>query len=154
VAKNDALSDFGYPVVDIPPSVTDAGAAVRFLVAQFVHSGQLNKMDADVVACDISRREVIDGPAGATRGFAIAHTRSASVAEVLGIVGRCTVPIAWPAARVIPGWNDEPAQVVCLLVKPASKPREGLRTLEEVARQIRTRISQLAEYPLPEFRES
>jgi mannitol/fructose-specific phosphotransferase system IIA component (Ntr-type) len=129
---SDGADNFGYPVVDLPPSVVSSPeATVKFLVGQLVQSGRLRSEDADRVVCQILHRESL-GSTGIGHGFALPHSKSDVVGEVLGIVGRSATPVNWPGTV-----DTEPVRVVCLLVPPASEPTAYLRALEAVVRQIR-----------------
>ena len=129
---SDAAGSFGFPVVDLPPSaVSSPEAAVTFLVGQLVQSGRLQPENADRVVCQVLQRES-QGSTGVGRGFALPHSKSDVVGEVLGVVGRSAVPVTWPGAV-----DAEPVRVVCLLVTPASEPRASMRALEAVARHLR-----------------
>ena len=124
--------DLGFPVVDLPTSaVSSPEAAVRFLVGQLVQSGRLAPERAETVTRQVLRRES-HGSTGIGRGIAVPHARSDAVAEVLGVVGRAEPPVAWPGAA-----DAAPVRVVCLLVTPASDPRECLRALEAAVRRLR-----------------
>jgi len=129
---SDGSGNFGYPVVDLPPSaVSSPEGTVKFLVGQLVQSGRLRPEDADRVVCQVLHRESL-GSTVIGRGFALPHSKSDVVGEVLGIVGRSAVPVRW---------NDElaaePVRVVCLLVTPAFEPGVSLRALERLSRQMR-----------------
>jgi mannitol/fructose-specific phosphotransferase system IIA component (Ntr-type) len=127
----DAASDFGYPVVDLPPNVVSSpDAVVKFLVGQFVEAGHLHSNVADRVICQVLHRESL-GSTAVGHGFALPHSKSDVVEEVLGVVGRSSVPVTWPGPV-----DADPVLVICLLVTPASKPGESFRALEVVARQM------------------
>jgi nitrogen PTS system EIIA component len=134
VIVSDAAGRFGYPVVDLPPSVASSReATVRFLVERLVDSGRLQPENADRVVCQVLHRESL-GSTGIGRGFALPHSKSDLVREVLGIVGRSVEPVTWPGAV-----DEEPVRVVCLLVTPALEPHASMRALEAVVRQIKDR---------------
>src|SRR5262245_26589747 len=129
---SDAADNFGFSVVDLPPSVVSSPEAiVKFLVDQLVQSGRVQAEKAGRVVCQVLHRESL-GSTGVGRGFALPHSKSDVVNEVLGIVGRSTVPVAWPAAL-----DAEPVHVVCLLITPAGEPGASMRALEAVARKMR-----------------
>jgi PTS system fructose-specific IIA component/PTS system nitrogen regulatory IIA component len=128
----DSPSSFGFPLVELPSSVASSlEATVRFLVGQLVQSKRLAPENADRVVCQVLHRESL-GSTGIGRGFALPHSKSDVVGEVLGIVGRSARPITWPGA-----FDGEPIRVVCLLVTPASEPGVALRALVSMSRQIR-----------------
>jgi mannitol/fructose-specific phosphotransferase system IIA component (Ntr-type) len=129
---SDSASSFSYPVVDLPPSVVSSPeAVVRFLVGQLVQSGRLRPENADRVVCQVLHRESV-GSTAIGGGFALPHSKSDFVSEVLGVVGRSAVPVQWPGAT-----DDKPVHVICLLVTPAFEPAAALRALENVSRQMR-----------------
>jgi mannitol/fructose-specific phosphotransferase system IIA component (Ntr-type) len=121
---------YGFPVVDLPPATSSHEAAVRFLVGQLVQSGRLQPMHADRVVCQVLHRESRFSTA-VGGGFALPHSKSDVVSEVLGIVGRSTVALTWPGAV-----DAQPVRVVWLLVTPESAPHEYLRALQAVAREV------------------
>ncbi len=128
----DAADGFGFPVVDLPTSVVSSPeAAVRFLVGKLVESQQVTPENADRIICQVLHRESL-GSTALGRGYALPHSKSDVVDEVLGIVGRSAVPINWPGAV-----DGESVRVVCLLVTPALEPEAALRALTVAARQIR-----------------
>jgi PTS system fructose-specific IIA component/PTS system nitrogen regulatory IIA component len=128
---SDPASDLGFPVVDLPPSAgSSPEVAVRFLVGQLVESGRLRAEHAERVTCQVLRRES-QGSTGIGRGVAVPHSKSDAVDRVLGIVGRSGMPVVWPGAL-----DAVPVRIVCLLVTPASDPRECLRALETVVRRL------------------
>ena len=104
---------------------------MQFLVGRLVQSGRLPPGNADRVVCQVLRRESL-GSTGVGRGFALPHSESDVVGEVLGVVGRSAVPVTWPGAV-----DAEPVRTVCLLVTPAFDPGASMRALEAVVRQIR-----------------
>ena len=128
----DAADRFGFPIVDLPLSaVLSPDATVKFLVGQLVLSGRLRPENAERVICQVLHRESL-GSTGVGGGFALPHSKSDVVGEVLGIIGKSAVPVAWPGTV-----DEQPVQMVCLLVTPVMEPRASMRALEAVARQIR-----------------
>ena len=128
---SDPTSNFGFPVVDLPPAATSSHeAAVRFLVGQLVQSGRLQPMHADRVVCEVLHREWL-GSTGVGGGFALPHSKSDVVSDVVGIVGRSTVAMTWPGAV-----DAQPVRVVCLLVTPESGRHASMRALQAVAREV------------------
>jgi mannitol/fructose-specific phosphotransferase system IIA component (Ntr-type) len=131
VIMSDPTGNFGFPVVDLPPAATCSHEdAVRFLVGQLVQSGRLQPMHAYRVICQVLHREWL-ASTGVGGGFAVPHSKSDVVSDVLGIVGRSTVAMTWPGAV-----DAQPVRVVCLLVTPASAPHASLRALQAVAREV------------------
>lgn len=120
------------PNVDIPLSAAvSPEATVKFLVGQLVLSGRLQPEKADRVVCQLLHRESL-GSTAIGNGYSLPHSKSDVVGEVLGIVGHSAVPIPWPGSV-----DDQPVQLVYLLITPASEPRASMRALEAVAREIR-----------------
>jgi 2-O-A-mannosyl-D-glycerate-specific PTS system IIC component len=129
---SDLPERFGYPVVDLPSSIAlSPEATVRFLVGQLVHSGRLRPEHADRVVCQVLHRES-QGSTAIGRGFALPHSKSDVVGEVLGIVGQSAVPVDWPKDAGV-----DHVRVVCVLVTPASEPQAGLRALESLSPQMK-----------------
>lgn len=130
---SDGAGRFGHPVVDLPPSVVPSPEAiVKFLVSQLVQSRRLRPEHADRVVCQVLHRESL-GSTNIGRGFAIPHSKSDVVGEVLGIVGHSAVPVTWTG-----GMDAEAVRVVCLLVAPTFEPGTFLRALETLSRQMRS----------------
>ena len=131
LSMSDPTGNFGFPVVDLAPAAASSPeAAVRFLVGQLVHSGRLQPMHADRVVCQVLQRESRFSTA-VGGGFALPHTKSDVVSEVLGIVGRSTVALTWPGAL-----DAQPVRMVWLLVTPESAPDASRRALQAVAREV------------------
>jgi mannitol/fructose-specific phosphotransferase system IIA component (Ntr-type) len=129
---SDLADRIGFPVVDLPPSVASSPeTTVRFLIGQLVHSGRLRPEDADQVVCQVLHRESL-GSTAIGRGFALPHSKSDVVGEVVGIVGQSAVPVTWPGAVDV-----EHVRVVCLLITPAFEPEASIRALEAVSRQMK-----------------
>jgi len=119
----ESTDEFRYPVVALPDSAMSPDAIVKFLVEHLVKLGRLQSKLADQVVCQVLRRES-QGSTNVGRGFALPHSKSNAVKEVLGVFGRSTIPVAWPGPA-----DSEPVHVVCLLVTPA---------LETVAKHLRS----------------
>ncbi len=127
-----AADGFGYPLVDLPPSaIGSPEAAVAYLVEQLVKAGHIQAAYAHRVLFEVLKRES-QGSTGIGRGFAIPHTKSNFVSQVVGIVGQSGVPIPWPGTL-----DGEPVRGVCLLVTPTAAPGSCLRALEAVSRRMR-----------------
>lgn len=127
----DPTGAFGFAVVDLPATASSSReAAVRFLVECLVQSGRLQPMHADRVVRRVLHREAI-ASTGVGSGFAVPHSKSDAVSEVLGIVGRSTVALTWPGAA-----DAQPVRVVCLLITPESAPGKSLQALQAVALEV------------------
>jgi PTS system fructose-specific IIA component/PTS system nitrogen regulatory IIA component len=131
-AVSDNASRFGYPVVEMPEWASSSPeAAVKFLVEQMVQLGQLPADKADDVVRSVVKREAM-GTTAIGRGVAMPHSKSDTVSDVRGVVGRAAVAVKWPGAM-----DEEPVKVVCLMITPLANPRATLQALEAAVRAFR-----------------
>lgn len=128
----DNATRFGYPVVVMPEwASASPEAAVKFLVGQLAQSGRLPAGRAEEVVNAVLKRETL-GTTAIGRGVAMPHSKSDTVAEVQGVVGKAAVPVKWPGAM-----DEEPVMVVCLMITPVANPRATLLALEAAVRAFR-----------------
>jgi mannitol/fructose-specific phosphotransferase system IIA component (Ntr-type) len=132
----DKSPEFDFPVVDMPPSAcASPHAAVSYLVGRLADAGHVRPADVPRLAGEVLARESQSSTA-VGRGVAVPHAKSEVVGHLVGIIGRCPVPIPWPGA------GEEQVRTVCLLVTTGSDPGGSLRALAAI-------VSQLAKPPGP-----
>lgn len=125
-------SIFGFPVIDLPTSaVASPEAAIRFLVEHLVQRGRILPQNAERIVHQVLQREAL-GSTAIGRGVAIPHCKSDVVDDLVGAVGRSSIPISWPNAL-----DGKPVHVVCFLTCAADRPGGVLRKLEEISLKLR-----------------
>jgi PTS system fructose-specific IIA component/PTS system nitrogen regulatory IIA component len=112
--------------------VKTAEEAIRTLVERLAESGRLRRDDCEGVVSAILKRESL-GSTGIGRGVAIPHTKWPGIVRVVGTVGRV------PSGVDFNSLDGMPVYVICLILAPADRPRESLRALEAISRQLRER---------------
>jgi nitrogen PTS system EIIA component len=85
----------------------------------------------DVLAA-LSRREEL-GSTGVGEGVALPHARLEAIRDPFGLFARLRDPIDFGAV------DDQPVDLVFLLLLPAGPPADHLNTLATVARRLRDR---------------
>jgi len=102
--------------------------AVTHLVGTLAEAG-------DVIATDDLVREVMrreaEGSTAVGGGLVIPHARSGQLDSMRIAVATLTAPLAIPAT------DDQPVDVIILLVGPTGDPRQMLRVLARLARLVR-----------------
>src|SRR5262245_49862206 len=101
-------SDFGFPVVAVPPTATIPDAVVRFLVGELVAADRIPPAAGQRVVEAVLRRETL-GSTGIGKGLAIPHAKSDDVTDAVVVIGRLPTPIDWSAI------DGEPVNLVCLI---------------------------------------
>lgn len=102
--------------------------AVEALVNQLVDAGEAS--DPVALLTEIMRREE-EGSTAIGGGLVIPHARFARVERVRVAVATLAVPLEIPAE------DDQPVDIVILLVGPEGDPRQMLRVLARLARLVR-----------------
>lgn len=126
-----ADSMFGFPVIELPGSAAAAPeAAIRFLIDQLVQMGRIFPQHADRVVYQVFESL---GYTAIGQGVAVPHACSDVVVdELVGAVGKSSIPVPWPKAR-----DDKPVHVVCLMVYAADHSREAVPRLLEICRKLK-----------------
>ena len=106
-------------------SVADA---VSQLVDRLTAAGDV--ADGDGLIAEVLRREK-DGSTAIGGGLVIPHGRYEGVAAVRVAVATLAVPLVIPAA------DDQPVDIVLLLVGPTGDSRQMLRVLARLARMVK-----------------
>ena len=115
----------GYPVVELPDEVISSDSVISYLVRQLAEQGRIPMYCVSRVACQVVRRERQGSTVLAT-GIALPHSKT-DVPRPIGIIGRSSAPIPWESSCGVNVYE------VCLLLLPASDPKEYLRALKEAA---------------------
>ncbi len=104
--------------------------AVERLVATLVEAGDVT--DAADLVHEVMRREA-EGSTAVGGGLVIPHARFAQVSSVRIAVASLATPLELAAS------DDQPVDLIILLVGPAGDPRQMLRVLARLARLVRHR---------------
>jgi PTS system nitrogen regulatory IIA component len=88
------------------------------------------KLDADVVSSEILKRETL-GSTGMGGGVAIPHARIQGLEKPFGILARLRKGMEFEAV------DNQPVDIVFLVLLPAAREREQLNALASVARKLR-----------------
>jgi PTS system nitrogen regulatory IIA component len=88
------------------------------------------QLDAGAIASQILKREAL-GSTGVGGGVAIPHARIPGLRRPFGVIARLRRPIAFDAI------DEQPVDVVFLLLLPAAAEGEQLNALATVARKLR-----------------
>lgn len=104
--------------------------AIREIVGSLSAAGAVPEADCDDIVKAILRREAL-GTTGIGHHIAIPHTRHAAAAQLIGTIGISKGGIAFQSI------DDEPVNVVVLLISPPDRPGDHLRALENVVNAMR-----------------
>lgn len=125
------LSDFVVRdaiVVDL--KATGKEEAIREIVLSLVSAGSLAEADAEGVIRAIMNREEL-GSTGIGQGVAVPHTRHPKVEKLVGTVALSPGGIEFAAL------DNEPVDILFLLVSPPNQPGDHLRALENISRHLK-----------------
>ena len=108
----------------------------KFNKEQVLHSladraAQVIGADADEVFAAVNERELL-GSTGLGNGIAIPHGRFPSLPAVTAVFARLTEPVDFEAV------DDQPVDLVMLLLAPIGAGADHLKALARVARVLRT----------------
>jgi mannitol/fructose-specific phosphotransferase system IIA component (Ntr-type) len=122
--------DFNFPVVNLPSGVKSHESIVRYLVEELVRAGHIDAKHTESITLQVLKRESL-GSTAIGRAFAVPHVKSSLIDAILGIVGKCAQPVAWPGAA-----DNKPVHTICLLITPESNHGEGLKALRVMAQKF------------------
>jgi PTS system nitrogen regulatory IIA component len=105
-------------------------AVIRELVASLRDAGRVQSTDEEPIIKAIMRREQL-GSTGIGRGVAIPHAKHESVGKLIG-----TVALA-PEGIPFDSLDNEPVNILVMLLYAPERPGEHLRALEAVSRLLR-----------------
>jgi PTS system nitrogen regulatory IIA component len=110
---------------------TDQTTKTDLLKTMAARAAELTKKDAGIVLEAIESREAL-GSTGLGNGIAIPHGKLAGLAGVTAVFARLSHPIEFDAV------DDQPVDLVMLLLAPLGSGADHLRALALVARILRT----------------
>jgi mannitol/fructose-specific phosphotransferase system IIA component (Ntr-type) len=131
MSLEETATTLGFPVVAVPPlSSRSKDLTIAFLVGHLVERCFLDPKAAHEIVERIVQREAL-GSTGFGSAVAVPHVLVPSVSKVVGILGRCAIPVPWEAV------DGEPVETICLILGPSDHGiGDYLRALEKVARAI------------------
>jgi len=93
-------------------------------------AARLTKLESRLICDTLLQRERL-GSTGIGRGIAIPHARLPSLSRIVVLFGRLDVPIEFEAV------DDEPVDLMFLLLAPEASGADHLRALSRVSRLMR-----------------
>ncbi len=125
------LSDFVVrDAILVDLQATGKEEAIREIVGGLVTAGSLAEADAEGVIRAIMNREEL-GSTGIGQGVAVPHTRHPKVEKLVGTVALSRKGIEFAAL------DNEPVDILFLLVSPPNQPGDHLRALENISRHLK-----------------
>ncbi len=122
------IDDFlGEADVSLDVQATDKPSLLRSLSA---NAAAAVGLDSELVFAEINRREAL-GSTGIGKGVAIPHARIPGLAKRHGVLARLATPIPFDAV------DEQPVDIVFLVLLPEAKQGEQLNALACVARKLR-----------------
>lgn len=109
---------------------TNKEAVIRELVASLKTTGKVSQDDENNIVKAILRREQL-GSTGIGRGVAIPHAKHESVGKLIG-----TMAVA-PEGIPFDSLDNEPVNILFMLLYAPERPGEHLRALETVSKLLR-----------------
>ena len=94
-------------------------------------AAELTGLDGDHILEAITSREAL-GSTGLGNGIAIPHGKTAGIKKVTAVFARLDQPIEFDAV------DDQPVDLIMLLLAPAGAGADHLKALSRVARLLRT----------------
>ncbi len=105
-------------------------AVILELVDSLVKSGEIAADDREGIVAAIMKREEL-GSTGIGRGIAVPHTKYPGVKKLIGTVGVSEEGVDFDSL------DGEKVMLLFLLVSPPDSPKDHLRALENISRQLR-----------------
>jgi mannitol/fructose-specific phosphotransferase system IIA component (Ntr-type) len=125
------MSDFVVREAIIPNlTATTKEGAIREMVEGLRASGHIKSHEQENIIKAILKREQL-GSTGIGRGVAIPHSKHESVDRLIGTVAISHQGVPFESL------DREPVFIFILLVSPENNPREHLRALESVSRNLK-----------------
>jgi mannitol/fructose-specific phosphotransferase system IIA component (Ntr-type) len=126
----ELAAPLGLLLAEVPAgSCHSVEGAVRYLVDQLVASGLLPAEHADAAIQALLTREQ-KGSTGAGRHLALPHAAVGFVDRVVGVLAHTSLAVPWQAA------DGQDVQIILLMLTPAGRPGESLRTMEALAQAL------------------
>ena len=107
----------------------DKEAVITEIVQNLSKAGGISKDACDDIVAAIMKREEL-GSTGIGRGIAVPHTKHASVTKPVGTVAVSEEGVDFDSL------DGEKVQLLFLLVSPPDQPKDHLRALEHISRQL------------------
>ena len=122
------LSDLIAPEAVIPDLKANSKKQVLQIMAE--KAASLTGLDERTVLDTVLQREKL-GSTGVGNGIAIPHSKLANVDHIVGVFARLETPVDFEAL------DDEPVDLVFLLLVPESAGADHLKALSRIARVLR-----------------
>lgn len=122
------LSDLVAPQAIIPALKANSKKQVLQIMAE--KAADLTGLEERVVLDTILQREKL-GSTGVGNGIAIPHGKLAQLNNIVGVFARLDTPVDFEAL------DDEPVDLVFLLLAPESAGADHLKALSKIARVLR-----------------
>ncbi len=122
------LSDLIAPQAVIPALKANSKKQVLQIMAE--KAASLTGLDERTVLDTILQREKL-GSTGVGNGIAIPHGKLANIGRIVGVFSRLETPVDFEAL------DDEPVDLVFLLLAPESAGADHLKALSRIARVLR-----------------
>jgi len=120
----------GFLLADVPEgSCQSVETAVRFLVGHLIAGGALAADQADAAVQALLAREQ-KGSTGVGRELALPHAAVPFVDRVIGVLAQTPVAVPWQAV------DGQDVRIILLMLTPAGRPGESLRTMEALAQAL------------------
>jgi mannitol/fructose-specific phosphotransferase system IIA component (Ntr-type) len=120
----------GFLLADVPiASCRSVETAIRFLVAYLIAAGALPADQADAAVQALLLREQ-KGSTGVGRELALPHAAVSFVDRVIGVLAHAPVAVPWHAV------DGQDVRIILLMLTPAGRPGESLRTMEALAQAL------------------
>ena len=104
-------------------------AVISEIVKNLADAGGIPTESVDEIVAAIMKREEL-GSTGIGRGIAVPHTKHASVSKPVGTVAVSKEGVDFDSL------DGEKVQLLFLLVSPPDQPKDHLRALENISRQL------------------
>jgi len=115
--------------IKVDVAATTKEDVIRELVASLVAAGELKAGEQDNIVQAVMKREEL-GSTGIGRGIAVPHTKHPSVANLVGTVGISQSGVDFQSL------DGEKVQLFFMLISPPDRPRDHLRALENISKQL------------------
>ncbi|AQT41615.1 PTS IIA-like nitrogen-regulatory protein PtsN [Bartonella apihabitans] len=122
------LSDLIAPEAVIPALKANSKKQVLQIMAE--KAASLTGLDERTVLDTVLQREKL-GSTGVGNGIAIPHSKLANIDHIVGVFARLETPVDFEAL------DDEPVDLVFLLLVPESAGADHLKALSRIARVLR-----------------
>ncbi len=115
--------------IKVDVAATTKEEVIRELVQSLVQAGELKAGELENIVQAVMKREEL-GSTGIGRGIAVPHTKHPSVTELVGTVGISQTGVDFQSL------DGEKVQLFFMLISPPDRPRDHLRALENISKQL------------------